>query len=70
MNCYSKFIIRSYSTTISASVFKIEDVNSILVSCSILECSGVAGGAHCLVKAKAYTSSILVHCSNLGRAYG
>ena len=71
MNCYFKFIICSYSTMASASVFQTEDASSILVSCSILQCSGgVAGGAHCLAKAKAYASSILVHCSNLGRAYG
>ena len=35
MNCYFKFIICSYSTTVSASVFQTEDASSILVSCSI-----------------------------------
>ena len=36
MNCYFKFIICSYSTTVSASVFQTEDASSILVSCSNL----------------------------------
>ena len=63
--------IRSYGEMVNISDFQSEDASSILVSCSILQCSGgVAGGAHCLAKAKAYASSILVHCSNLGRAYG
>lgn len=49
---------------VSALVFQTRDASSILVTCSIYNCSdGVAGGARRLAKAKAFASSILVHCS-------
>ena len=52
------------STMVSALVFQTRDASSILVTCSIYNCSdGVAGGARRLAKAKAFASSILVHCS-------
>ena len=54
------------STMVSALVFQTKDASSILVICSIYNCSdGVAGGARRLAKAKAFASSILVHCSNI-----
>lgn len=54
------------STMVSALVFQTRDASSILVICSIYNCSdGVVGGARRLAKAKAFASSILVHCSTI-----
>ena len=51
---------------VSALVFQTKDASSILVICSIYNCSdGVVGGARRLAKAKAFASSILVHCSKI-----